>query len=282
MNAAGDCGREVQPGRCLPSRTSSSSSPRPWRLGCGGPAYLLSGNWHTAEDLAQTTLARVFASWRPDSPSGCGSAYALRTLLNVYLAENRRRRPAEVLTGDLPERPVPALAPETRMAVLDALSMLPAKARAVVVLRYWSDFGVEETPAILDCSVGNVKSQSARALGKLRVLLSDAEADSDPPAFRHRLRVQAGDLAEREAPVRAHRGTVVVISKVSGKAVAVIRVPGLDYPTAIAVNPNGRELYVGSGNAVAAVSTATDQVNARIPLGATGRSTRPWAFAFVP
>ena len=27
-------------------------------------AFLLCGDWHTAEDLAQTALARVFVSWR--------------------------------------------------------------------------------------------------------------------------------------------------------------------------------------------------------------------------
>ncbi len=144
-------------------------------------AYLLCGNWHTAEDLAQTTLARVFASWRRIRRRDAVQAYTMRTLLNTYLAENRRRRPAEVLTGNLPERPIPPFSPETRMAVLDALSMLPARARAVVVLRYWGDFSVEETAAILDCSTGNVKSQSARALDKLRVLLTDADAESHLP-----------------------------------------------------------------------------------------------------
>ena len=49
--------------------------------------------------------------------------------------------------------------------------MLPPRARAVVVLRYWADQSVEQTAALLGCSPGNVKSQSARALDKLRLLL---------------------------------------------------------------------------------------------------------------
>ena len=46
---------------------------------------------------------------------------------------------------------------------------LPAGQRAVVVLRYWMDLSEAETADTLGCSVGNVKSQAARALAKLRV-----------------------------------------------------------------------------------------------------------------
>jgi len=134
-------------------------------------AFLLCGDWHTAEDLAQTTLAKVFAAWRRISRHDAVNAYAMRTLLNTYLAESRKRRPGEVLTGRLPEPPVPAPSPELRIALLEALAMLPPKARAVVVLRYWADQSVEQTAALLGCSPGNVKSQSARALDKLRLLL---------------------------------------------------------------------------------------------------------------
>ena len=134
-------------------------------------AFLLCGDWHTAEDLAQTTLAKVFASWRRIRRRDAVNAYAMRTLLNTYLADSRKKRPAEVLTGRLPEPLVPAPSPELRMAVLEALAMLPPKARAVVVLRYWADQSIEETATLLGCSPGNVKSQSARALDKLRLLL---------------------------------------------------------------------------------------------------------------
>jgi RNA polymerase sigma factor (sigma-70 family) len=97
-------------------------------------AFLLCGDWHTAEDLAQATLAKVFTSWRRISRRDAADAYATRTLVNTYLADRRRRRVGEILTDILPERPVESLAPETRMVVLDALATLPPRARAVVVL----------------------------------------------------------------------------------------------------------------------------------------------------
>jgi RNA polymerase sigma-70 factor (sigma-E family) len=144
-------------------------------------AFLLCGDWHIAEDLAQTTLAKVFGSWRRISQQDAAGAYATRTLVNTYLADRRRKRVAEVLTDTLPERPAEAQAPELRMVVLGALATLPPRARAVVVLRYWTDMSVEQVADLLGCSPGNVKSQSARALDKLRPLLGDVAAGPGSP-----------------------------------------------------------------------------------------------------
>ena len=141
-------------------------------------AFLLCGDWHTAEDLAQITLTKVFGSWRRISRKDAVNAYATRILVNTYLADRRRKRVGEVLTDTLPERVVQPQAPETRMVVLDALATLPPRARAVVVLRYWSDLSVDQVAAVLGCSAGNVKSQSARALDKLRILLGEVAAET--------------------------------------------------------------------------------------------------------
>ena len=99
-------------------------------------AFLLCGNWHTAEDLAQTALAWVFVSWRRIRRQDAAHAYETRTLINCYLADRRLKGAVEVLTDRFPERPVAAPSVETRLMVVAALAMLPPKARAVVVLRY--------------------------------------------------------------------------------------------------------------------------------------------------
>jgi RNA polymerase sigma-70 factor (sigma-E family) len=140
-------------------------------------AFLLCGDWHAAEDLAQITLTKVFASWRRILRSDAVDAYARKTLLNSYTAECRRKRHTEVVAAGLPERPVDEPGPELRLAVLEALATLPPRARAVVVLRYWEDLSIEQTAAALGCSAGTVKSQSSRALDMLRPLLDEA-----PPA----------------------------------------------------------------------------------------------------
>jgi hypothetical protein len=49
-------------------------------------AFLLCGDWHTAEDLVQATLAKVFVSWRRIRRRDAAHAYATRTLVNTYLA----------------------------------------------------------------------------------------------------------------------------------------------------------------------------------------------------
>ncbi len=156
-------------------------------------AFLLCGDWHTAEDLTQTTLAKVFVAWRRISRRDAAHAYATRTLVNTYLAEGRRKRPTEVLTCRVPERSAEQHSPELRMAVLDALATLPPKARAVVVLRYWADQSIEQVAETLGCSTGNVKSQSSRALAKLRELLDDTSAERESTDAHTNNLQQTGD-----------------------------------------------------------------------------------------
>ena len=118
-------------------------------------AFLLCGNWHTAEDLAQTTLAKMFVSWRRIAQRDAVYAYANRTLVNTYLADQRRLRARELLAGWLPERAAAPQTPELRIVVMDALATLPPKARVVVVMRYWADLSVNEVAELLGCSPGS-------------------------------------------------------------------------------------------------------------------------------
>ena len=146
-------------------------------------AFLLCGDWHTAEDLAQTALAKVFVSWRRVRRQDAAYAYATRALVNSYLADKRLRRSTEILTDRLPDCPQMEPAPETRMVVLDALATLPPRSRAVVVLRYWADLSVDQAAEVLGCSPGTVKTLGARARDKLRVVLGDVMTDPGP--LRH-------------------------------------------------------------------------------------------------
>ena len=148
-----------------------------------GTAYLLCGDWHTAEDLTQTALAKVYASWPRISRKDAALAYARRTLLNTYLADRHRKRWGEVLTSEVPEVPATAPDSEMKLTLTYALAMLPPSARAIVVLRYWEDMTVEQVAMVVGCSVGNVKSQSARGLDKLRQLLGPALAEADGPGI---------------------------------------------------------------------------------------------------
>ena len=158
---------------------ASAASPRLRRM-----AFLMCGNWHTAEDLTQTALAKVFASWPRVRRQEAVHAYTTRTLVNTFLADRRLRRNGEVLTDRLPDRPAGGPAPEDRIVVLDALATLPPRSRAVVILRYWADLNVEQAAAVLGCSPGTVKSQTARALSRLRDTLGSDWATEETDEAR--------------------------------------------------------------------------------------------------
>lgn len=135
-------------------------------------AYLLTGSRDRAQDLAQSTLARLFRHWRKAQRADNLDAYARAVMVRIHLTEQQRLRRETELHERL-DPPRPEDRPDDRLTVLDALARLPAKARAVVVLRYWEDLSVETTAHLLGCSEGNVKSQSSRALARLRDLLPD-------------------------------------------------------------------------------------------------------------
>ncbi len=168
---------------------AAAASPRLRRM-----AFLLCGDWYSAEDLVQTTLAKMFVSWRKIRRREAEHAYASRTLVNTYLADKRLKRSEEILTSHVPEREIQLPGPETRIVVLNALATLPPRSRAVVVLRYWADLSVDQVAAMLGCSPGNVKSQSARALDKLRTVLDDIATESGSSGHPREERRGAGDI----------------------------------------------------------------------------------------
>ncbi|MGI5243313.1 sigma factor-like helix-turn-helix DNA-binding protein [Dactylosporangium sp. CA-139066] len=58
---------------------------------------------------------------------------------------------------------------------------LPARQRAAVVLRHYEDLSEAQTAEILGCSVGTVKSLTARGLGQLRAALPPDQSVTPPP-----------------------------------------------------------------------------------------------------
>jgi RNA polymerase sigma-70 factor (sigma-E family) len=148
---------------------AAASAPRLRRT-----AYLLCGDWHAAQDLTQSTLVQVFVAWRRIRSRGSAAAYAQRTLVNSYLAGRRRRSGSELVTAEPPESPTGPGVTDLRIVLMEALGTLAPRARAIVILRYWEDHSVDQVAAMLGCSAGNVKSQSARSLEKLRSHLGES------------------------------------------------------------------------------------------------------------
>ncbi|HVA59089.1 MAG TPA: SigE family RNA polymerase sigma factor [Mycobacteriales bacterium] len=141
-------------------------------------AWLLTGDWPTAEDLVQTALAKTWLRWGSIRRREDPAAYVRRAMVNTYSTWWRRRWTGEIPTAAPPEgrvRDDPFAAVDTRGSLLAALEQLPRRQRAVVVLRFYDDFTEAQVAAMLGCSVGTVKSQTAKALAKLRAFLVDEE-----------------------------------------------------------------------------------------------------------
>jgi RNA polymerase sigma-70 factor (sigma-E family) len=139
-------------------------------------AFLLCGDWHLAQDLAQTAFVRLYQVWPRIAKRDTIEHYVRRTLLRTFLDERRRPWRRERPSADLPDRggPPPADGADDRMTLRRALAAVPPRQRAVLVLRYWEDLPVEEVADLLGVSAGTVKSQSARGLDTLRRLVSDS------------------------------------------------------------------------------------------------------------
>ncbi len=130
--------------------------------------YALTGDQDMAADLVQDALVRTGLRWsrvRAADPEG----YVRRIMVNTQISWWRRRR-REQLTASPPDRGYEPPAADDSMWIL--LAGLPPRQRAVLVLRYYEDLSEVQIAAALGCSVGTVKSQAARAIGKLRAALA--------------------------------------------------------------------------------------------------------------
>jgi RNA polymerase sigma-70 factor (sigma-E family) len=130
-------------------------------------ALLVSGDMAKAEDVVQTALTKLYLAW-PKVRSNTATAYARRCVVNAAIDGRRSlfaRR--ERVSAQLPD--VATADPEQGdVAAVALLATLPAGMRAAVVLRYVEGLSIAETADAMGCSEGNVKSQSARGLERLR------------------------------------------------------------------------------------------------------------------
>ncbi len=132
-------------------------------------AYFLVQDRLLAEDLVQTTLLKCWVAWdtiRADDPSG----YVRQVLVNTCRASWRvKKGKREFPTDQLPVLPTPAEELERHFVLVAALARLPLSMRRAVVLRFLLDLTEVQTAELAGCSVGTIKSQTSRALTRLRL-----------------------------------------------------------------------------------------------------------------
>src|SRR5512132_1563637 len=140
--------------------------------------FLLTGDWHQAEELAQEAMARTWAAWPRVRGYDRPAAFARKVLVNRHRSLLRR---AVVEARDLVARP-----PEDRhqpdfgggddLVLWQALQRLPSRQRAAIVLRYYLDLPEAEVARLLKVPPGTVKSLVHRGLARLRERLGAAYA----------------------------------------------------------------------------------------------------------
>jgi RNA polymerase sigma-70 factor (sigma-E family) len=148
-------------------------------------AFLLCGDWHRADDLAQTAFVALHRRWRKVRDRQALDAYVRRTLVRAVIDESRRPWRRERFVDAVPEAGAePASGGDalgdgvaTKEALLDGLRRVPPRQRAVLVLRFLEGMDVSGAAKVLGCTEGTVKSQTARGLEALRTALGDALDD---------------------------------------------------------------------------------------------------------
>lgn len=142
-------------------------------------AYLMAGDRGEAEDLVQECLLRLARKWPRVRSMEHPGAYARRVLFNLILdgGRQRARRRTELVASQSPDGrggADQATAAQAHVELMRALGGLPARQRAVLVLRYFADLPATDVALILDCSPGTIKSSTSRGLERLREALDPA------------------------------------------------------------------------------------------------------------
>jgi RNA polymerase sigma-70 factor (sigma-E family) len=135
-------------------------------------AYLNCGNWQVAEDAVSTCLAKLYVRWgKVTSPERYATRMVIRAVVDETRRPWRRERSASHLLPEVTQ-PDASDAVDEAMRMRHALRQLPPGQRAVLVLRYYADFSVDEAAEVLGRSPGTITSQTVRGLANLRRLLA--------------------------------------------------------------------------------------------------------------
>lgn len=135
-------------------------------------AYQLCHNRAAAEDLVQEALVKVYGSWLRRAPKvQFAEAYVRRAILNEYLRTRRNKADTELVIAEPKPPDVAGFDEEVvdRDEAWRALEQLPARQRAVLVLRYYEDLPDREIAGLIGAREATVRSLATRGLAALGV-----------------------------------------------------------------------------------------------------------------
>lgn len=135
--------------------------------------YRYLNNHEDANDVAQESFLRAYKAISRFRGDSAFSTWLYRIAVNACLNFRAARRPApEELPEGLPDRGAPALErierEERSRLVRKAVTRLPDRQRATLILKVYHDLSHEEVARILGSTVGTVKANLFHALANLR------------------------------------------------------------------------------------------------------------------
>lgn len=136
------------------------------------------GDVGLAQDAAQEAMLRACSKWESISTYDNPFGWTYRVGLN-WATSRWRRRKREHLTGAIDPSTMTSEFETVDPVVLDAVLSMPVDWRAVIVLRLWMDWSIEDTAAALQIPKGTVRSRTTRAVKHLRVVLDDRDVRSE-------------------------------------------------------------------------------------------------------
>ncbi len=143
--------------------------------------YRYVNNHQDADDMAQEVFLKAYRALGRFRGESAFSTWLYRIGVNTCLNfRTSRRPPTDEISDALPDRRPSAadgvLAQERARAVRQAISRLPQKQRATVILKVYHDLTHEEVAGILGSTVGTVKANLFHGLANLRRLLGGEAA----------------------------------------------------------------------------------------------------------
>ena len=141
-------------------------------------AFRILGNWADAEDVAQETFLRLHRHGTGFRDEAALGSWLYCVTVNLCFDRTRVAKPA----AEMPELQARGISAESSVIrdqakekLMAALTMLPAKERAAVVLREIEGLTTAEVAEVLGSSEVTVRSQISKALGRLRGILHREE-----------------------------------------------------------------------------------------------------------
>lgn len=152
-------------------------------------AYRMLGNAAEAEDVAQETFVRAYTQLGTYKTEHRFSTWLLSIASHLAIDQLRRRRFLALPLEDVPfldwladsdtSPEQAAIEGEQHDEMQQLIAKLPAKYRAVVILRYWQDLSYEEIATTLNLTPALVKARLHRARELLARHIKEDEKEED-------------------------------------------------------------------------------------------------------